>query len=170
MIYLKICINSGHTKFGSGTGAKGYLIEHIETRKIAYELMKLLADSKHEVVSAIFDRSSNNLKEAVTLANNEDVDLLVSIHLNAGKGVGCECYTWNGKKTKQAKGVCEELKKLGFKDRGIKKNNDLYILKKTKMPALLIEVCFVDNKNDCELYKKLGVSKIARAIYKGITE
>ena len=170
MVALKLCINSGHTKFAAGTGAKGYLTESIETRKIAYELMKLLADSNHEVVPAVFDRSSNNLKEVVTLANNEDVDLLVSIHLNAGGGSGVECFTWNGKETKQAKGVCEELSKLGFKDRVIKKNNDLYILKNSKMPALLIEVCFVDNKTDYELYKKLGINKIAQAIYKGITK
>lgn len=165
----KIVINAGHTKFGNGTGASGFLIESVETRKIAYELMKLLADSKHEVVPAVFDRSSDNLKETVTLANSEGADLFVSIHLNAGGGAGCEVYTWNGKKTKQAVGVCEELAKLGFKDRGIKKNNSLYVLKKTEMPALLIEVCFVDNKQDYDLYKKLGVSEIAKAIYKGIT-
>lgn len=167
---MKICINSGHTKFSTGTGAKGYLTESIETRKIAYELMKLLADSKHEVVPAVFDKSINNLKEVVSLANNEAVDLLVSIHLNAGGGQGVECYTWNGNKTKQAKGVCEELSKLGFKDRGIKKGNSLYVVKNTKMPTLLIEVCFVDNKTDYGLYKKLGVNKIAEAIYKGITK
>lgn len=165
----KIVINAGHTKFASGTGASGFLIESVETRKIAYEVMKLLADSKHEVVPAVFDRSSDNLKETVTLANSEGADLFVSIHLNAGGGQGCECYTWNGKKTTQAVGVCAELAKLGFRNRGIKKGNSLYVLKKTEMPALLIEVCFVDNKQDYDLYKKLGVSEIAKAIYKGIT-
>lgn len=166
----KLIINAGHTKFAKGVGANGYLNESVETRKIAYEVMKLLADSKHEVVPAIFDRSSDNLKEAVTLANNEGADLFVSFHLNAGGGNGCECFTWNGKKTTQAVGVCAELAKLGFKNRGIKKGNGLYVLKKTEMPALLIEVCFVDNKQDYELYKKVGVGAIAKAIYKGITK
>lgn len=166
---MKIVINGSHTKMGKGTGANGYLNESVETRKIAYELMKLLADSKHEVVPAVFDRSSDNLKEAVTLANNEGADLFVSIHLNAGGGTGCEAYTWNAKKTTQAVGVCEELAKLGFKNRGIKRGNGLYVIKNTQMSALLVEVCFVDNKQDYELYKKLGVSAIAKAIYKGIT-
>lgn len=166
---MKIVCNAGHTKFSKGTGAKGYLTESVETRKLAYEVMKLLADSNHEVVPAVFDRSTDNLKEAVTLANTEGADLFVSIHLNAGGGTGCEAYTWNGKKTKQAVGVCEELAKLGFKNRGVKKNNSLYVLKNTEMPALLIEVCFVDNKQDYELYKKLGVSKVAKAIFNGIT-
>ena len=166
---MKICVNAGHTKFAKGTGASGYLNESIETRKIAYELMKLLADTKHEVVPAVFDRSSDNLKEAVTLANNEGADLFVSIHLNAGGGTGSEAYTWNAKKTTHAVGVCEELAKLGFKNRGVKRGNGLYVIKNTQMSSLLIEVCFVDNKQDYELYKKLGVSAIAKAIYKGIT-
>jgi N-acetylmuramoyl-L-alanine amidase len=77
--------------------------------------MKLLADSKHEVIPAIFDRSSNNLKEAVDLANNEGADLFVSIHLNAGGGQGCEAYTWKGEQVPQAVKACSYLKKLGFK-------------------------------------------------------
>lgn len=81
---MKIVINAGHTKFNNGVGANGLLNESIETRKIAYELMKQLADSKHEVIPAVFDVSSNNLKEAVNLANINNADLFVSIHLNAG--------------------------------------------------------------------------------------
>lgn len=165
---MRIVINAGHTKQGSGTGASRYLTESIETRKVAYEVMKLLADSKHEIIPAVFDKSSDNLKEAVTLANNKKADLFASIHFNAGKGQGCECYTWQGRKLSPAVGVCEELNKLGFKNRGVKNGSDLYVIKKTTMNAILIEVCFVDTKTDCDLYKKLGVSKIAEAIAKGI--
>ena len=44
----------------------------------------------------------------------------------------------------------------------------MYVLKNTKAPALLIEVCFVDDKDDVELYQE-NVDKVARAIVKGIT-
>lgn len=161
-------MNSGHTKFGVGRGAKSYLDEGIETRKIAYELMKLLADSKHEVIPAVFDKSANNLKEAVDLANKEKADLFISIHLNAGGGSGCEAYTWKGQQVPQAVKACSYLKKLGFKNRGVKDGSNLYVIKKTKCTAILIEVCFVDNKNDVELYKQLGGGKIASAIYNAI--
>lgn len=165
---MKICINAAHTKYGKGTGANGYLNEGIETRKIAYELMKLLADSKHEVIPAVFDRSANNLKEAVDLANKEDADLFISIHLNAGGGSGCEAYTWKGKQVAQAVKACSYLKKLGFKNRGVKDGSGLYVIKNTKCTAILIEVCFVDNKADAELFKKVGYTKIAQAIYQAI--
>lgn len=163
---MKIVINAGHTKYGTGTGANGYLNESTETRKIAYELLKLLADSKHEAIPAVFDRSSNNLKEAVTLAN--DADLFVSIHLNAGGGSGCEAYTWRGQQVEQAVKACSYLKKLGFKNRGVKDGSTLYVIKNTKCTAILIEVCFVDNKADAELFKQIGYSNIAKAIYSAI--
>lgn len=165
---MKICVNAGHTKYGTGTGASKYLNESTETRKIAYELMKLLADSKHEVIPAVFDRSANNLKEAVDLANNEGADLFVSIHLNAGGGRGCEAYTWKGQQVAQAVKACSYLKMLGFKNRGVKDGSSLYVIKGTKCTAILIEVCFVDSKEDAELYQKLGVNTIANAIYKSI--
>lgn len=165
---MKICVNAGHTRFGQGTGANGYLNESTETRKIAYEVMKLLADSKHEVIPAVFDRSANNLKEAVQLANDEGVDLFVSIHLNAGGGSGCEAYTWKGKQVAQAVKACSYLKMLGFKNRGVKDGSNLYVIKNTKATAILIEVCFVDSKADAELFKKVGYEKIAQAICKAI--
>jgi N-acetylmuramoyl-L-alanine amidase len=130
--------------------------------------MKLLADSKHEVIPAVFDKSANNLKEAVQLANNKNADLFVSIHLNAGGGQGCEAYTWKGQQVAQAVKVCSYLKKLGFKNRGVKDGSGLYVIKNTKCTAILIEVCFVDNLQDAELFKSVGYSNIAKCIYNAI--
>ena len=165
---MRIVVNAGHTKSGTGTGASKYLNESTETRKIAYELMKLLADSKHEVIPAVFDRSENNLKEAVQIANTENADLFVSIHLNAGGGNGCEAYTWRGQQVAQAVKACSYLKKLGFKNRGVKDGSNLYVIKNTRCTAIFIEVCFVDSVTDTELYKRLGHTSIANAICQAI--
>jgi len=167
-VKMRICINAGHTKLGVGTGANGYLNESKETRKIAYELMQLLTDSNHIVIPAVYDKHNNNLAAAVETANNNDANLFVSIHLNAGGGTGCEAYTWKGEKVKQAVKVCDNLAALGFKNRGVKDGSKLYVIKNTKMPAVLIEVCFVDTKQDADLFKQLGYTKIAQAIYKAI--
>lgn len=165
---MRICINAGHTKLGTGTGANGLLNESKETRKIAYELMKLLADTNHIVIPAVYDKHNNNLKAAVEAANNNDADLFISIHLNAGGGTGCEAFTYKAKKLGQAVKACNKLAALGFKNRGVKDGSKLYVINNTKMPAVLIEVCFVDNKKDADLFKKLGYSKIAKAIYEAI--
>ncbi len=165
---MRIVVNAGHTKSGKGTGANGFLNESKETRKIAFELMKLLAASNHEVIPAVYDKSSDNLKEAVTISNNKNADLFLSIHLNAGGGQGCEAYTWRGQQVPQAVKVCNYLKKLGFKNRGVKDGSGLYVIKNTRATAVLIEICFCDNKADADLYNALGVNKIAQAIYNAI--
>lgn len=165
---MRIVINAGHTKSGTGTGANGYLNESTETRKIAYALLSHLSDSKHEVIPAVFDRSANNLKEAVQIANEKNADLFISIHLNAGGGSGCEAYTWRGQQVPEAVKACSYLKKLGFKNRGVKDGSSLYVIKNTKCTAVLIEVCFVDSKSDAELYKQVGVTNIAKSIYSAL--
>lgn len=165
---MRIVINAGHTKQGVGTGASKYLNESRETRKIAYELMKLLANTDHIVIPAVYDVSSNNLKEAVTLSNNKAADLFISIHLNAGGGQGVEVYTWKTRTiatTKFANRICENINQLGFKIRGVKNGSSLYVIKHTKATAILIECCFVDSKEDATKY---NAEAIAKAIYDAI--
>ena len=162
---MRIIINAGHTKIGKGIGAYKYLNESRETRRIAYHLLYLLAGTNHEVIPAIYDVSSNNLKEAVTLSNNKCADLFISIHLNAGGGEGVECYTWRGAKTKEAVNICANIAALGYKNRGVKDGSTLYVIKHTKAPAVLVECCFTDNQKDKEKY---NAYKIAEAIYKAI--
>lgn len=165
---MRIIINAGHTKFEGGTGAVGFVKESIETRKIAYEVLKQLADTDHEIIPAIFDKSSNNLKQAVSVSNDNIADLFISIHLNAGGGHGSEVYTWKGNQTDRARKVLNNLASLGFKDRGIKDGSKLYVIKNTKCEAMLIEVCFVDNKTDIDLFKKHGYEAIAKAVVNAI--
>ena len=160
----KIVINAGHTKSGKGTGAVGKLVESIETRIIAYELMKQLSTSDHEVIPAVFDRHENNLKAAVDIANENDADLFISIHLNGGGGNGCEAYTWKAKQLPRAVKMCKNLQDLGFKNRGVKDGSHLYVIKNTKCEAILIEVCFVGSDIDYSLFTTHSYTKIAKAI------
>ena len=165
---MKIGTNAGHTKFGKGSGANKFLNESVETRKIVCEIMSLLAESGHQVYYLSIDKSDNNLKYVVDEANKHSVDLFISIHLNAGGGQGSEVYTYKGKQLPEAKKALNALVNLGFKNRGIKDGSSLYVIKNTKMNAILIEVCFVDTQLDVKLYKKIGYKKIAEAIVNAI--
>lgn len=168
---MNICLNAGHTINGYGYGAIGYMDESKEARKVVKVLKGYLEAKGHKVVINNIDKATSQnayLKEVVKGANNSKCDLFISIHFNAGGGTGCECYTWKGKKLSSAVDICEELNKLGFRNRGVKDGGKLYVIKKTNMKAVLVEICFVDNLKDYELYKKIGVNKIAQAIANGI--
>lgn len=170
---MKICLNAAHTVAGAGSGAIGYLIESIEARKVVNAVQRYLVGKGHEVVIANVDKANSQgayLTSVVKKANESNADLFVSIHFNAGKSRGTECFTWKGKKTPQAVGVCDELHKFGFRNRGVKDGSHLYVIRKTKMNALLVETCFVDDELDYKLYKELGVNLVAQAITRGILQ
>ena len=170
---MRIGINCGHTISGTpGSGAVGYLNESNETRAVGYALMKLLKEKGYTVYDCTDDNSGSvnaNLRAICTLANAQPLDLFLSIHFNAGGGQGSEVYTYGSREIKGAREINAALGRLGFKNRGIKDGSHLYVIRHTNAAAMLAEVCFVDTKTDAELYKSVGVQKIAAAICGAIT-
>lgn len=159
-------INCGHTKTGPGSGAVGLINESDETRNVGYKLIKKLNERGVSTVDCTVDKASSQaqyLAKTVELANKQHLDLFISLHFNAGGGRGVEVFTYNSRKLDEASKVCKNLNSLGFINRGIKDGSNLYVVRKSRAKAILIEVCFVDS-NDAELYLKLGADKIASAI------
>lgn len=62
----------------------------------------------------------------------------------------------------------KRMASLGFTDRGTIVRNNLYYLNHTKNKAILIEICFVDDRDDYNLYKMIGYKKIAQELVKAI--
>ena len=168
-----IGVNCGHTVSGTpGCGAVGFLNESIETRNVGYAVMKELRKRGHTVYDCTNDNAQStneNLTAIIELANRQSLDLLLSIHFNAGGGQGSECWTYGGRDLDEARKINHNLAMLGFKNRGIKDGSNLYVIRMTKAKTILVEVCFVDTKSDAERYNKVGVSKIAAAICDGVT-
>lgn len=169
---MKICINPGHTLSGSGSGAIGIKNESIENRNVAKEVIRLLREQGHQVVPTIIDKASTQgdyLERTVEIANKNNCDLFVSIHFNSynGSANGTETliYSSNSKAQDEAARICNRISSLGFKNRGVKKRPDLYVLRNTKMPALLVECCFIDSKVDMSIYNP---EDMARAIVEGL--
>ena len=126
----------------------------------------------HTVIDATVDRASTQLdylQKSVQIANKARADMFLTIHLNAGGGQGCEAYTWKGEKVEQAVNMCKQLAAEGFKNRGVKDGSAFYVIKKTQMTAILLEVFFLDNRKDCQRYQRIGVKRIAQAIADGIS-
>lgn len=166
---MKINVHSGHSL--KCRGASGYLDEVNEDRKVKNRVIELLRANGHTVYDCTDDNGATqnaNLKAIVNKCNSHSVDLDVSIHLNAGGGTGTEVYIYNSKsKAKdEATRIAEKISnELGIRNRGVKERTNLYVLRKTKSPSLLIECCFVDNAVD---KVKWNSDKCAKAIVEGI--
>ena len=74
-------------------------------------------------------------------------------------------YSTGSPAYKYAEKIVKNISELGFRNRGVKVNTSLYVLKRTNSPALLIECCFVDSKNDVKIYNS---DRLARAIVKAL--
>lgn len=172
---MTIGVNCGHTTSGAGYGAVGLIKESEHTRLVGHALMEKLRAASVKVVDCTIDEAGTQneyLAAAVALANRQDLDWFISIHFNASAahtGQGVEVYTYEGKQYQDALDVCNNISAYGFKNRGVKSGSGLYVVKKTKAKAMLIEVCFCDNEQDVALYNSIGgADTIARAIFNGI--
>lgn len=168
---MNIGVDMGHSISGAGTGGSGYFSEVKKNREVGNVLIGMLKRAGHNVINCTIDSASstnNQLQGIVNIANLNPLDLFVSIHFNAGGGNGTE--TWIYAKGGKAEGYANKInsavvKSCGFSNRGIKVGN-FKVLRDTKAPAVLVEVCFMDSKSDAD---KLNTTKVAEAIFEGIT-
>ena len=146
-------------------GASGLLDEVNEDRKVKNKVIELLRARGATVYDCTDDGGTTpikNLKNIVSKCNVHKVDLDVSIHLNAGGGHGCEVYGYSNKMNGVGARVSANIASaLGITNRGFKVRANLYVLHRTNSPAILIECCFVDSKED---HDKWNVDKCANAI------
>lgn len=108
-------------------------------------------------------------------ANEAEVDLFISIHRNSfpsdntAFGVESLVYDLSGLKYEIAESVNQQLEAVGFRNLGVKARPNLVVLKRTKMPAVLIEVGFINSDTDNRLFDE-NFEDIALAIADGILD
>lgn len=167
MAYKSIVISSGHGLKISG--AIGTLNEVTEARKVVNKVAEYLKQLGVSVKVFHEDKATtktDNLANIVNYHNSQSRELDVSVHFNANvktaSPMGTEVLYYD--KKAEASALSKAIATAGgFKDRGGKERKELYFLRKTTKPALLIEVCFVDSTADASLYNK-NFDKICRAI------
>lgn len=177
---MVINVHAGHNADGHvATGAVGYVSESVEDRHIKDAVIKYLREDGHTVYDCTVDNAGSqnaNLSQIVAKCNSHTADLNISIHLNAGAAdkdnhtTGTEVYIYNTLDVTNviANRICKKIEALGYCNRGVKVNKSLYVLRKTKAPALLIECFFVDDKNDVDVYKRTGADTFGKAIAEAI--
>lgn len=108
-------------------------------------------------------------------ANNAGVDFFISIHRNSFptdnevSGVESLVYSLTGLKYQMAQEINEQLETIGFVNLGVKERPNLVVLRKTEMPAVLVEVGFINSDIDNRLFDE-NFEEIAQAIASGILD
>lgn len=154
---------------GHGAGDPGAVWngrrEADETRRLAADLQRALAGRctvarYPEDRNAYSDYQSGNLTGT---AQFSQYDAVLELHFNAcaagtdGKLKGAEAYvTTTETDTALASALCGALETLGFPNRGVKRKNWAVIAaaRRQGVPAVLLEVCFLDDGDDMALYDR----------------
>ena len=108
-------------------------------------------------------------------ANEAGVDFFLSIHRNSFptdnmvSGVEALVYDKSGIKLEMAEEIVDELETIGFVNLGVKARPDLVVLQRTKMPAILLEVGFINSDTDNQLFDE-NFDAIAQAIAEAILD
>lgn len=168
----KIYIDAGHGGYDNGATYNGRK-EKDDNMKLAKAVVDLL---REKGIDAEFIRASDIYQspgEKAQIANDNNADLLVSLHRssspvpNTYEGVESYIFNKGDAKEKIANNINANLEKLGFKNLGVDVRKNLALLKKTKMPAIIVDVGFINTNSDNELFDS-SLDKIAAAIASAI--
>ena len=169
---VKVFLDAGHGGKDPGAIGNGLQEKNI-TLPVTLGIGEIL---KRHGVTVGYTRTTDTfmeLSDRANKANSFGADIFVSIHCNAFEkpsAHGVETYSHIGstKGAKLAKAIHNEVikAKLYTRDRGTKTAN-FAVLRLTKMPAALIELAFITNKEDASLLKTKQ-KEFALAIAKGI--
>lgn len=170
---IVVMIDPGHG--GKDPGAIG--IGGLREKDVILPISKKVAEIlRKNGVNAVLTRNTDyfvSLKGRVVMSERRDADLFVSIHANS-MGLsrpdinGLEVYYYNsGKRLADAvrKGITRKVK---IRDRGIRRAR-FYVLRKTSMPAILVETGYVTGREDAAKLKQTGFrNQMAEGIADGI--
>ncbi|WP_031411769.1 N-acetylmuramoyl-L-alanine amidase family protein [Brevibacillus laterosporus] len=169
-----IVVDAGHG--GHDVGAKGTVgnYEKDFTLSVANRLVEYL--KQHKEFQVVATRSTDTyltLKERTDIANEIDADVFISVHANSFKPEtrGTETYYYNQNSLDLARVVHKHLlAATQFPDRKVKQNN-FYVVKNTKMPAVLTETGFLTNQiENTQLMSPQFQDKVAKSLADAIFE
>lgn len=180
---IKIYVDQGHNPYGYNTGAEGNgFYEQDITYRVGLLLYELLNSnpefearlSRPTEDTVLGVNNSSSLTARVREANSWGADIFLSLHTNAAandRATGSEALVYSRSSTVAVglgENILEQLNLVtGLRNRGIVERPGLYVLKRTSMPAVLVEMGFISNPYDAELMA-YSPNLFADGIYRGI--
>ena len=179
---IKIYVDQGHNPENPNAGAEGNgLREQDITYRVGEELGALLRQNPNYEVrlsrptptTTLGASNTTSLRARVNDANAWGADYFVSIHTNASdnpaaNGIEAFAYSQPSRAFSLGESILASLSAAtGQRNRGMKVRPGLYVLRRTNMPAVLVEIGFITNPEEAALMNN-NPALIARGIYNGI--
>lgn len=164
----KIVIDAGHGGADPGAVYKGRQ-EKDDNLRLALAVGHILSQNGVDVVYTRTTDVYQTPFEKARIANEEGADWFISFHRNSSpranqySGVETLVYDLSGDKVEMAENINGALGELGFRNLGVKARPGLVVLRRTRMPAILIETGFINNDADNALFDQ-KFDDIAQAI------
>ncbi|MBE6779218.1 MAG: N-acetylmuramoyl-L-alanine amidase [Ruminococcaceae bacterium] len=179
---IKVYIDQGHNPQGINAGAEGFgLREQDITYPVGIYLREILNEdgrfeartSRNAPDEVLGTSNATSLAARVNGANSWPADYFISIHCNANENPainGSEVYVFRRDSVAGdlAQAVLQAIvNRVNTKDNGVRVNPALYVLRRTAMPAILVELAYITNEQDA--YKLVNDQyAFAYAIYEGL--
>ena len=164
---IKIYIDQGHNPQNPNAGAEG---NGLREQDIVFRI-----GVEPNASSQIGSSNSESLRLRVNEANAWGADYFISLHTNASSNssaTGVEAFAFSRPSRAFDLGV-DILSSLsaatGLRNRGMQARTNLYVLRRTAMPAVLVELGFITNPSDAALMNG-SPELFAEGIYRGILE
>lgn len=174
MSSITIALDAGHG--GSDPGAVyGSRREKDDALRLTRAIGNILEQNGINVYYVRTEDEYETPFKKATDANNAGADYFVSIHRNSSEnnnqysGVETLVFNDSGIKAIMARNINAQLEKVGFNNLGVTERPNLVVLKRTQMPAVLVEVGFINTDADNALFDS-RFYEIAQAIADGILE
>ena len=173
-----IAIFAGHGGSDPGAVSDG-LREKDFNLAVSNKVTSILRGWGYTVVNNRTTDVARDITKDANLANQKKVDLVVELHVNSNSGTpgkGTEAYVSifdSGLARKVSTAILKNISDLGYTNRGIKTSvnasgKDAFgIIRQTLMSAVLLELAFINNKQDME---RFNVDKMAMAVAMGIRD
>lgn len=170
----RIMIDAGHGGWDNGAMYNGRK-EKDDTLRLALAVAQLLREKGFEVLLTREEDVYQSPNEKARIANESGVDYFISLHRNASaipnqyEGVQTLIFNEEGNKGILADNINRQLEEVGFKNLGRSIRTDLAVLRRTNMPAALVEAGFITNDTDNQIFDE-RFNEVANAIAQGIAD
>ncbi|MBQ4282543.1 MAG: N-acetylmuramoyl-L-alanine amidase [Lachnospira sp.] len=171
---IKVALDAGHGGNDAGAQYKGRA-EKDDVLELARAVGNILTQNGIDVFYTRENDEYETPFKKATDANNSAADFFISLHRNSSEypnqynGIQTLVYNDDGIRADLARNINKRLENIGFTNIGVEERKNLVVLRRTNMPAVLVEVGFINTDADNALFDN-QFDEIANGIAQGILD